>query len=175
MTVPASRTLWVLFLLAVFTAGPLRGQEAEERNKDTVGAMIEAINARDLAALDDLMADDVVRHSQSTPDVQVRSLEDMKAFLRADFATVPDSRIECPMLIAEGDLVATWCTYGGTQQGPMGPFPATGKPFVLDFSGFLRFEEGKIAEMWTVWDNLAALSQLGLLADPGGPSEEDGR
>lgn len=151
---------------------PLAAQTTEERNEATFHAMVEAINARDLDALDDLMAEGIVRHSQSTPGVEVRSLDDMKAFLRTDFATVPDSRIECPMVISEDDLVATWCTYEGTQQGPMGPFPASGERMELDFAGFLRFEEGKIAEMWTVWDNLTGLTQLGHVPGPEGMFDE---
>jgi hypothetical protein len=43
--------------------------------------MIEAVNGRDFDALDDLIAPDLVRHCAATPDVEVRSLEDFKAFL----------------------------------------------------------------------------------------------
>lgn len=165
----------VLHVLGILLlAGPLAAQTTEERNEATFRAMVEATNARDLDALDDLMAPDLVRHSQSTPGVEVTSLEEMKAFLRSDFATVPDSRQACPMVVSDGDLVAAWCTYTGTQQGPMGPFPATGERLELDFAGFLRFEEGKIAEMWVVWDNLAALTQLGHVPPPG-PTPEDDR
>lgn len=160
-----------LILLAPLFAAPLPAQTVEERNEATFHAMVDAINARDLDALDGLMADDLVRHSQSTPDVVVRSLDDMKAFLRTDFATVPDSEIECPMVVSEEDLVATWCTYEGTQEGPMGPFPPSGERLELDFASVLRFEDGKIAEMWVVWDNLTALTQLGHFPPPGTPSE----
>ena len=43
----------------------------------------------------------------------------------------------------------------------MGPFPATGKKVDLKYLGILRFEDGKIAEMWVEWDNMAILTQLG--------------
>lgn len=162
--------LQALPLIGLLVA-PLAAQTSEERNEATFRAMVEATNARDLDRLDDLMTPGVVRHSQSTPGVEVTSLEEMKTFLRSDFATVPDSRQECPMVVSEGDLVAAWCTYTGTQQGPMGPFPATGDRLELDFAGFLRFEDGKIAEMWVVWDNLAALTQLGHFPPPGTTSE----
>lgn len=148
-------------VLSLVLAATLAAQTTEEANVATFRAMTDAINARDLDALDALVAEDVVRHSQSTPGVVVESLEDFKAFLRTDFATVPDSEVECPMVIAEGDLVASWCSYEGTQEGPMGPFPPSGKRLDLDFAGFLRFEDGKIAEMWVVWDNLTGLAQLG--------------
>lgn len=145
----------------------------EERNKAVVRAMLDAINARDLDALDDLLAPDLVRHSQSTPGIEVRNREDMKAFLRADFEAVPDSVQTSPMMVAEGDLVAVWCAYAGTQRGRLGPFPPSGKPLELDYAGFARLEDGKIVEMWAVWDNLAALTQLGHIEPPGALFEEE--
>lgn len=161
-----ARTLLASLALAAALASPAVAQSPEETHKATLRAMTDAINARDLDALDELITEDLVRHSQSTPGIQVRSLEDLKTFLRSDFAAVPDSEIECPMVVAEGDLVAAWCTYQGTQEGPMGPFPPSGERLNLDFGSVLRFEEGKIAEMWVVWDNLTALTQLGHVAAP---------
>jgi predicted ester cyclase len=158
----------VLGLLLVFaTVDPSAGQTPATDHETVFLAMVRAINDRDLDALDALIAPDVVRHSQATPDVEVRSLGDFKDFLRTDFATVPDSEVDCPMVIVEGDLLASWCTYRGTQQGAMGPFPPTGRRLDLDFSGFMRFEEGRIAEIWVTWDNLTALGQLGHFPPPG--------
>jgi predicted ester cyclase len=39
----------------------------------------------------------------------------------------------------------------------------------LEFAAFLRVEDGRIAEMWVTWDNMAALTQLGHL--PPAPSQ----
>jgi hypothetical protein len=61
-------------------------------------------------------------------------------FLRQDTAVFPDSVQTIKLLVAEGDLVAVWTTYEGTQQGPMGP---------------------KIAEWWVTWDNMTILRALG--------------
>ncbi len=36
----------------------------------------------------------------------------------------------------------------------------------VEFFAILRLEEGKIAEMWVTWDNLAGLSQLGHMPVP---------
>ena len=159
-------------LLGLAAAGltatpPLFAQDAEATNEAAVRAMVEAVNARDLARLDDVLAADVVRHSQSTPGVEVRSLADFKAFLRSDFASVPDSEITCPMVVADATHVATWCRYEGTQEGSLGPYPPSGERLSLDFASVMRMEEGKIAEMWTVWDNLTALTQLGHVEPPG--------
>lgn len=135
-------------------------------NKLLVEHMVGAVNARDLDALDTVVAVDVVRHCQATPDVVVESLDDFKAFLQQDFAAVPDSVIEVRQILAEDDLVSVWCTYSGTQEGQMGPFPPSGKRLTVDFGSHLRIADGKIAEMWVTWDNLYGLVQLGHI-DPG--------
>ncbi|MBD3854861.1 MAG: ester cyclase, partial [Acidobacteria bacterium] len=72
-----------------------------------------------------------------------------------------DPKLTVTRLIAEDDLVAFWATYSGIQDGPMGPFPATGKPLELDFAGMHRINDGKIVETWVIWDNLTGLMQLG--------------
>lgn len=150
----------------LFTA-PLVAQDVEAANEATARAMVEAINVRDLDRLDGLVAADVVRHSQSTPGVVVRSLEDFKTFLRTDFTSVPDSEITCPMVIADETHVAAWCRYEGIQKGPFGPYPPSGERLSLDFGSVMRMERGRIAEMWVVWDNLTALTQLGHVEPPG--------
>lgn len=139
---------------------------AIEQNKALVRRFGEAMNARQLDLLDEIVAPDFVRHCQATPGVDVRSLQAFKAFLRDDTATFPDSVQTLRHVVAEGDLVAVWVTYEGTQRGPMGPFPASGKRMRLDFGAFFRVEGGKLAEMWVTWDNMAALAQLGHLPPP---------
>lgn len=118
------------------------------------------------------MAPNVVRHCQATPNVDVKSLQEFKEFLRQDAAVFPDSTQTLKHLVAEGDLVAVWVTYAGTQRGQMGPFPPSGGRMEVDFGAVLRIEDGKIAEMWVTWDNMAALAQLGHLSGPGGKSEK---
>ncbi len=132
-----------------------------DKNKEIASRMIDAINNRDYDLLDKLIAPDIVRHCQATPNLNIRSLSEFKEFLKSDMKTFPDSHITTAMLIAEGDKVAGYFTYSGTQQGAMGPFPATGKKADLKYLGILRIEDGKIAEMWVEWDNLAFLTQLG--------------
>lgn len=140
-----------------------------DENKALVRRFGEAMNARRPDLLDDIVARDFVRHCQATPQVDVRSLQEFKEFLKQDAAVFPDSVQTLRHQVAEGDLVAVWVTYEGTQKGPMGPFPASGKRMQLDFAAFLRVQDGKIAEMWVTWDNMAALAQLGHL--PPNPSQ----
>jgi steroid delta-isomerase-like uncharacterized protein len=135
-----------------------------EENKVLVRRFGEAMNTRQFDLLDELVAAGFVRHCQATPEVDVRSLQGFKDFLRQDAAVFPDSVQTLQHIVAEGDLVAIWATYSGTQRGQMGPFPPSGKKMQLDFGAVLRVEDGKIAELWVTWDNMAALAQLGHLA-----------
>lgn len=132
-----------------------------ERNKGLVRRFVAAINARDREGLARVVTADVVRHSPATPDVRVASFDDLWSFLEQDFAAIPDSVVTLETLVAEGDLVACWATYSGSQTGPMGPFPPSNERVSMDFCGILRIRDGRIAKIRVLWDNVDMLTQLG--------------
>ena len=140
-----------------------------DANKTVARQLIDAINSNDLDALDSVVAPDVVRHSQATPGVTVRDIDDFKNFIRQDKQSVPDARIDIEIMVAEGDYVAMIASYRGTQSGPMGPFPASNRPVDLRFLSFIRLSGGHIAEIWAEWDNLSMLTSLGHIAPPSAP------
>jgi predicted ester cyclase len=143
------------------------GVADEMSNVEVVKAMTEAINDRNLDALDAFVSPNLIRHSAATPGLNVTSLDEFRAFLETDFATMPDSVQTIDIIFGSGDFVAVRARYIGTQTGPMGPFPASGRKMVLPYMGILRFEDGLIAEIWVEWDNLSALTQLGHFPPPG--------
>jgi steroid delta-isomerase-like uncharacterized protein len=159
------RILFLLLIVSFIVYLPFVTAQPD-KNKEIAQKMIDAINNKDYDILDNLIAPDIIRHCQVTPNVNIRSLAEFKEFLKGDAAVFPDSYITTEMLIAEGDKVAGYFTYSGTQKGAMGPFPATGKKADLKYLGILRFEDGKIAEMWVEWDNMAFLTQLGHFPPP---------
>lgn len=136
--------------------------EVATTNKELAIAAFEAVGSGELEKLDTMIAADYVRHCEATPDVEVTSLEEFKQFLLKDREIFPNPEIKVVHLIAEDNLVAFWVTYTGVQEGPMGDFPPTGNPMEIDVSGIHRIQDGKIAETWVTWDNLAGLVQLGL-------------
>jgi steroid delta-isomerase-like uncharacterized protein len=156
-----------ILVLAQLAAVPAHAGEVEPLA--VAKAMIDAINERNLDALDDLVAADVRRHCAATPDAKVTNLAEFKAFLESDFAAVPDSVITVDVIFGNDEYVAMRAIYAGTQSGPMGPFPPSGKRFELPYIGILEFEEGKIAQIWVEWDNLYALTQLGHIDLAGKP------
>jgi len=79
---------------------------------------------------------------------------------------VPEYEDTITQMIAQGDRVAYVSTMKGIQTGPMGDLPATGKEFTLVNIIIQRLEDGKVAETWVSWDNVAFLSQLGYFPRP---------
>jgi steroid delta-isomerase-like uncharacterized protein len=134
-----------------------------EQNKAVIRQFFDAWNSRRPEAFDELITPDVVRHCDATPDVEARSLGQVKEFLAQDTVTFPDSVQTIKHLIAEGNYVAAWVTYEGTQQGPMGPLPPSGRKAQFDFGSVFRIDSGKIAEWWVTWDNMKILRSLGHL------------
>jgi len=142
------------------------GVADEMSNVEVVKAMTEAINDRNLDARDAFVSPNLIRHSAATPGLNVTNLDEFRAFLETDFATIPDSVQTIDIIFGSGDFVAVRARYIGTQTGPMGPFPASGKKMVLPYMGILRIKDGLIAEIWVEWDNLSALTQLGHFPPP---------
>jgi steroid delta-isomerase-like uncharacterized protein len=132
-----------------------------EQNKAVIRRFLEAWNDRRLEMFDELIAPDVVRHCQATAAVEVRSLDQLKEFLKQDTAIFPDSKQTIVHIAAEGAFVGVWATYEGTQRGPIGPLAASGARTKFDFGAMFRMADGKIAEWWVTWDNMTVLEQLG--------------
>lgn len=132
-----------------------------QENKALIQTFVEAINAQDWPRVRALLASDFTRHSTAAGEPGVRSAKDLVAFLQAEFATFPDATETLLDLVAEGDKVAARHQFRGTQLGPMGSFPPSGKVLKADYLAIYRIENQRIAEAWAEWDNLAGLRQLG--------------
>lgn len=132
-----------------------------EANKSLIRSFIEAVNAQDWQRLLELLASDFKRHSAAAGEPSVNSARDLVTFLKAEFITFPDAFETLLDIVAEGDKVAARHGFRGTQLGPMGRFPPTGKVLEATYLAIYRVENGRIAEAWAEWDNLAGLKQLG--------------
>ena len=161
-----------ILLLALSAFVQLAQASDIAENKDLVRRFVAATNELDFAVLDQIVAPDVVRHSQSTPDLVVTSVEDLKAFLAQDAATMEGANVEVHTMVAEGDrvagvgnagvlVVALYGTFSGKHVGNFGPIEATGKTVSANLHAMFRIEDKRIAEFWVLWDNVHVLTQLG--------------
>ena len=145
-----------------------------EANKAVVRRFIEARNAWDLDALDELV----------TPDCAPRTLarafapserpggpggvgpKAWKATLRQTRAAMPDSRVVVEAVLAEGDRVIQIERVEGTHtEHVFGRVVPTAAGRRVSFSGVRLYElrDGKIAAYTNVWDWLDYFQQLGVL------------
>lgn len=163
-----------LALMGCATTGAREtAMDRAEANKEIVRRVLEeGVNRADRAVLRDALAPDYARHSQATTAMpEIRGPDQMMEFLDATFAAFPDWHETLVLMVAEGDKVACITRGTGTHEGAFGDVPATGKR--VEIMNFIvhRIEDGKIAETWTGWDNLAFLMQVGLFP----PAEEGSR
>lgn len=140
--------------------------DERERNRALVRAFVDAVNTQSWQQLDLLCHRRVARHSRAAGSAAVRSLDDLKEFLRAELETFPDAHETVEDLIAERDKVAARMTFSGTQLGPLGTYPPSGKRLTSDYLAIYRLEKGLIVEIWAEWDNLSTLIQLGHWVTP---------
>lgn len=168
------KKLYPQFVVFYFILGLLLGCKSSEKsqteiNKAVVNQFAEILNTGDLDRMDEIFTPDIVRHSQAGEDI--KGLEEYKQYQQQFLTTFPDEHNTINLIIAEGDYVAGYNTLTGTQKGLMGPFQPTGKEMKSDYIWIFRMEDGKIAEIWVEWDNLAVLTQLGHFP-PSGESKE---
>ena len=166
-------SILTLMLAVAGQAGDLSTEEIEQRNMEIVRQSHENLASGDLEAFKSTISPDYTRHCQAMPPglQELHGTEVFFAFIEEFIKAVPGYTDTLSNMIADGDRVAYVSTMTGTQTGPMGGFPATGNTFTLVNIIIQRLEDGKVVETWVSWDNVAFLSQLGLM--PGPPDGEN--
>jgi predicted ester cyclase len=137
-----------------------------EANKEAAERAIERWNAHDESYFE-LYTEDVVCHDQ--PAGLPPTLDGLKALFHQMWASFPDVGITKLGLIAEGELLAVHLRASGTHQGEFMGAPPTGNRIEVETMAFLRFGgDGKVVERWTRLDEVALMTQLGLMPAPAG-------
>jgi predicted ester cyclase len=129
-------------------------------NKAVVQRLVnEVLNGGNLDLIDDLY----------TPD-QAQAARDWITPFRASF---PDVHMDTVELLAEDNIVIGRFTCTATHTGTWLGHPPTGRRFTaINEVNRYRIRDGRIAESWTLEDNLERLIQLGLLPTQQQPSSQ---
>jgi steroid delta-isomerase-like uncharacterized protein len=111
--------------------------------------------------MSELFAPNFVRHDPG--GIENRGVKQAEKFMRRLLAAFPDEHYTIDDVIAADDKVVTRYHCQGTHLGDSLGFPATKKK--VSYSGILiqRFEDGKIVEQWTEFDQLSLFQQLGVI------------
>jgi steroid delta-isomerase-like uncharacterized protein len=131
-----------------------------ELNKSCVRRFYEEVwNNGHLEVVEEVAAPECIRHDPSGP---MRSgpagFQQTATMLRTAF---PDLQLSIDLMVAEADMVVARWTIRGTQQGPLGPIPPTGKRVAFAGVNIFRLASGKIIEIWNHRDDLRLYQQLG--------------
>ncbi|HEX4805674.1 MAG TPA: ester cyclase [Conexibacter sp.] len=132
----------------------------EERNKRNVERLVKevVIAGGDLDRAGEFIREDYVQHGTFIPQDFPQGLEGWKRTMRMVRDGFPDLYGENVVLVAEGDFMVNVAEVRATS--------ADGRPIELIGIHVNRFDEdGKVAEVWSLYDNVAVLQQLGAVAD----------
>jgi steroid delta-isomerase-like uncharacterized protein len=126
-----------------------------DENKAVVRAFFqEAINDRDLASLDRLIAADFTHNGEP------RGRDGQREAVAAFLAGFSDLHNEIELILGEDELVAARGLWTGTHDGEFMGSPASGTRVSFASTAILRVADGMIAEAWDVVD-IGLAAQLG--------------
>ena len=95
----------------------------------------EAINARDLVALEELFDPEIIRHATGETGI-----ERAKKAMTSAFTTLPEKRFVVEDVLVDGDKAALRVTVQGVPTEPEQP-----PPTILEI---FRIANGRVAEIW---------------------------
>jgi steroid delta-isomerase-like uncharacterized protein len=132
-----------------------------EDNKAVIRRLIDEVyNEANLDVVDELVAPDVFDHAAVAEHQQgIDAFKHVMEWVR-EFSS--DVHYDIDDIITEGEKVTVRMTQSGTHTGTVRGIPPTGKRFSVDYVHWFRLEDGKVAELWAVRDDLTRLEQLGL-------------
>ena len=119
----------------------------------------QVVNQGKFDLVDELFGPDYNDHS--APPGAPGGLAGVKATMGMFRTAFPDVHFTIVHMVAEGDIVATYVTGEGTQNGAfMGQAPS-GRHVRWASTGFFRVANGKIVEHWGVPDLFGIMAQIG--------------
>lgn len=136
-----------------------------EQNKAVVRRFYDAFEADDQAALNEVLAPDLVAYSHGAPGPQTREVHVQG--IRMWNAAFGDTHFTIEEQIAEGDKVATRVTMRSVHnRGDFQGLSPTGKEIVTGGVTIERIKDGKIVERRVSADWGSMMQQLGLIPPP---------
>jgi len=131
-----------------------------EENKEVVRQFIERVyNQGDTSSLDELFTMNFVSHSLTIVPCRDGNLEQLKQFHEGLPDNWSDVSATIEDMITEEDKISISMTVNGTRDG---------KYVVTPHLSIFRIQEGKITEMWDLYNQLSHFQQLDFL-----PSTEE--
>lgn len=157
---------FTLLLLAVLVTTLASGQTAAEQNKANYLKVMEGLNAKSFAALEQHCIADFQDNFPPgfLEATGLKGLAASKAFLQSMFTTFPDLKFDLKEVVADDKTVLAYIVMSGTMKGEFMGMEPTGKSFKLDTVDIMWFNaKGKAIRHLGVQDMLDFSEQLGLM------------
>ena len=131
------------------------------KNVETFRAAHQAFNRRDFDAVVSTMADSFT-YLDHARNVTFRGRTEFKQFMQGWTTAFSNAEVSEPTYIDGGNVVVAEFTGLGTNDGPLGPTPPSGKSMRLPFCEMFRFDEqGRMVSGGIYYDQLTMMMQLG--------------
>jgi steroid delta-isomerase-like uncharacterized protein len=137
------------------------------RNKELAQAFHRRLWAEgDIGVVEELIAADATTH---WGDSESNAVAAIRADVERYFTAFTDVHTSIDELVGEEDKVVLRWSTTGTHTGPYGKVSPTGRVVTMTGVDIYRLEGGRIVEVWSMWDALAAYQQFGLVDPDVGP------
>jgi steroid delta-isomerase-like uncharacterized protein len=122
---------------------------------------LDSYNSRSFSIEDLYTADCTLTEGGPT----MHGIDEVRAYFQGYVAAFPDGRNELVSAVESADRIAIEARFSGTNSGPMGTTPATGRRVDWPFAVFFDLENGKAKAHRGYGDQAALMTQLGLMSD----------
>jgi hypothetical protein len=117
----------------------------------------EVYNDKKLDLIDSIFTDDYVGHVNAHDIVGAANA---KGFIGGFLEGIPNAFYDIKESFVNDDKVTCRWVCTGTQTGNFYGMPATNKDVSVNGITIFRISDGKIAELWNVWDQFTLVEQL---------------
>lgn len=137
----------------------------------SVKAIFDVINTGKVDEVDNLMTENFVEN-QKDPAITSTGRQAVKDMFNMVRTAYPDYKQEIISMSTTGDKTYIHFHITGTNTGPWGEMPATGRTMDVMGVDVIRFENGVAAEHWGYMEEMKMMTQLGLMPEPGAEAKK---
>ena len=157
--------LIVLIAFSLLTAVSCQEKiDIEKEMKVLAEKEINVWNGGPLSLFDEILSPEYVMHGVDSKDII--GIDAYKENVTSTRTSFPDFNVSIDDLIITGDKVVMRWTITGTNTGPLGDLPPTGKKFKVSGVTIGHVVDGKTREAWMFYNEVLSLSQLGFTITP---------
>lgn len=169
LSIPFNRKIIFFFFVLICITYSCEQQSSdsltEEDARFILEQYMETINSADLDLIDKIIDPDFELHSPFFPE-PLKGIENYKAFVTNTANTFSDFNATIIDVVVKGDKVWGRFSMEGTNTGPLGNLPATGKKFHITGLAVSQIVNGKLVKDETFWNVLGFYQQLGFTLTP---------